>query len=147
MKQLKVLRARHWAWATFLAIAGIWWPAFIMSTPPEFLVQAINPGVINVCMTVALIGAVIKILGYLASQLPGRTGVIGVSVELAGLIMAFVGPASYIGVSLVEITSPNASISINSGFIFAFALCVVFVFRAIIIVPRFLFEAHDPSKE
>lgn len=148
MKNLTRLRARHWAWVLVLVIIGVWWPAFIVSTPPEFLQQAVDAGVLNFCMIVALIGTVIKIFGYLGSQMPGKTGVIGVSVELAGLILASVGPVSYLVISIYSFSRPDVvELTFGSAFIFACALCAVYLYRAIIIVPRFIFEAHDSAKD
>lgn len=148
MNYFKMLRARHWAWVLVLAIVGIWWPAFILTMPPEFVQQTVNPGVLNVCMVVALFGTIVKIFGFLASQLPDRLGVIGVSVELAGLILASIGPASYVVISAAAAyENSTETVFPNSGFIFAIALCAVFLYRAIIIVPRFFFEAHDSAKD
>lgn len=147
MSYFKRLRARHWAWALVLAIVGIWWPLFIITTPPEFIQITADPGILVVCMAVAMFGTIIKIGGYFASQMPGKTGVIGVSVELAGLILASVGPVSYLVISGAAFLSPETAIGINSAFIFACALCAVYLYRAIIIVPRFIFEAHDPAKD
>lgn len=149
MSYLKRLRARHYAWASVLAVAGVWWPLFIITTPPEFLQVSVNPGILNFCMAVACFGAFVKIGGYLASQMPDKAGVIGVSVELAGLILAVVGPLSYILISFsASINDTVGSVGFpNSGTIFAAAVCLIYLYRAIIIVPRFIFEAHDSAKD
>jgi hypothetical protein len=147
MKIFNRIRARHWAWVFVLAIIGIWWPAFIISAPPEFLQIVVDPGILNFCMIVALVGTIIKISGYLGSQMPGKAGVIGVSVELAGLILASVGPVSYLIISVYSFAQPHVELSFGSAFIFACALCGVYLYRAIVIVPRFIFEAHDSAKD
>lgn len=147
MKFFKSLRARHWAWTLVLATAGIWWPGFVLATPPDFLQESIDPGVLVFCMVVAIIGSVIKIIGYLASQMPGRAGVIGVSVELAGLILASVGPASYILASLFGFFAPGPVVNFSSAFILACSIAAMYLYRAIVIVPRFIFEAHDSAKD
>jgi hypothetical protein len=147
MNYFKRLRARHWAWASVLAVAAVWWPLFIISTPPDFIQTSIDPGILIFCMVVATVGGVIKILGYLASQLSGRVGVIGVSVELAGLCLSAVGPAAYLVISLYGIWAPDVSVEINSGFILAVAVLTMYLYRAIIIIPRFIFEAHDEAKD
>lgn len=149
MNYLRKLRARHFAWVAVLAIVGIWWPLFILTNPPEFLIQttADNIGVINFAMIVSLIGSCIKICGYLGSQMPGKVGVIGVSIELAGLILASVGPVSYLVVSVYGFLAPHSDLTFGSAFIFACALCAVYLYRAFVVVPRFLFEAHDSAKD
>lgn len=147
MNYLKRLRARHWAWASVLAIAAVWWPLFVITSPPEFLQQSLDPGILVFCMVVALIGGIIKISGYLASQMPGKLGVVGVSVELAGLILASVGPVSYLVISVYGFWMPEIVINFSSAFILACAICAMFLYRAIIIVPRFIFEAHDTAKD
>ena len=149
MKFFKNLKARHWAWVAVLGILGIWWPAFIITTPPEFVTESLaNPGILNFCMSVAIFGAITKIFGYLASQGAGKAGVIGVSVELAGLILSTVGPVSYILVSLNALVAENTTLSFpNSALILAFAVLAIYIYRAIIIVPRFFFEANDTAKD
>jgi hypothetical protein len=144
----KRLRARHYAWATVLAIVGIWWPAFILATPPEFIREGrVDLLVLNVCMAVGLIGGITKISGFLASQQPGRVGVLGVSVELTGLILAFVGPFAYLSTSIsVSAYTPERPL-VNSAVILAIAIMAMYTYRAIILVPRFRREAHDSSKE
>jgi len=146
MKNLKRLRVRHYAWSVVLGIAGIWWPLFIIASPPESFVQGrVDTLILNICMSVAVVGSATKILGYLASQFPGRVGVLGVSVELVGLILAAVGPFAYIASSLALIADGEARF--NSAVIFAIAILAMYLYRAIIIVPRFFFEAHDTAKD
>lgn len=149
MNFFKNLKARHWTWAVVLAILGIWWPAFIITSPPEFVTDSLsNPGILNFCMSVAIFGTITKIIGYLASQVPGKPGVIGVSVELAGLILSTVGPISYLLVNLnALITDTPTLVFPNSAFILAIAVLVIYIYRAIIIVPRFFFEANDSAKD
>lgn len=143
------LKPRHYAWASVLAIVGIWWPSFILATPPEFIIEgSVNLLVLNICMIITMIGAVTKIIGYFGSQQQGKIGVIGISVELVGLVLAAVGPFAYIAVSLaVGLDEENSKQIVNSAVIFAVGIFVMYVYRAMVIVPRFLREAHDEFKE
>lgn len=147
MNYFKNLRLRHFAWSLVLAVSAVWWPLFVIATPPEFLQRSIDPGVLIFCMAVATIGGIVKIFGYLASQIPGKIGTIGVSVELVGLILASVGPLSYIVASLYGFWEPGLDVSFSSAFILACAIAAIFLYRAIVIVPRFIFEAHDSAKD
>lgn len=147
MKTIRHIRARNWAWASVLAIVGIWWPAFIIFSPPDFLTDAVDPNILIICMSVALFGSIVKICGYLASQLPGKAGVLGVSSELVGLILSAVGPFTYLAISTYTFMHPIGDLKLNSAFIFACAVITIYIYRAFIIVPRFLSEAHDPSKD
>jgi len=147
MNYIKNLKVRHVAWAFVLGIVSVWWPSFVIATPPDFLQENIDPVVLIVCMVVALIGGIVKIFGYLASQMPGKVGTLGVSVELVGLILAAVGPLSYIAVSLYGFWEPGVDVNFSSAFILACGVAAIFLYRAIIIVPRFIFEAHDPAKD
>lgn len=147
MNYIKNLKVRHYAWAFVLAIVSVWWPLFVINTPPTFLRENIDPTILMVCMAVALFGGCIKIIGYLGSQLPGKAGTLGVSVELVGLILASVGPLSYIAVSLYGFWEPGVDVNFSSAFILACGVAAIFLYRAIIIVPRFIFEAHDSAKD
>lgn len=142
----KRLKLRHWAWIHVLAAAGIWWPLHIIFTTPEFLSRNVDDFVLHICMWTAVFGAVVKITGFAMSQQPGKTGVLGVSVELAGLILASIGPVAYLG-AYGYLLITGADLNFSSAFIFAYAMCAVYLYRAIILVPRFRREAHDPAKE
>lgn len=146
MGYLRRLRGRHWAWIHFLLAVGVAWPLFVIFSPPEFIIGFLDPIVLTVSMWVALIGTLTTIWGYASSQQEGRIGVIGISIELAGLILAIVGPASYAVTRIFILLSPE-SVGLSSGLFFSYALFAVFLYRLVVVVPRFRFEARDPAKE
>lgn len=141
------LSPRHWAWAHVLAVVGIWWPLFVIFTPPEFLQNNVDPILLLICMWIATFGSALKIGGFLSSQQPGRLGVIGVSVELVGLILSVLGPIAYIFSYLYVLLATDTDLAFGSGLILAYGVLSIYLYRAIILVPRFLKEAHDPAKE
>lgn len=148
MNYLKRLRARHWAWMNFLASIGIAWPLFMLLTPPELIAGALNPAVLAISMIVSLVGTGVALFGYFASQQRGKLGVIGVSIELSGLILSFIGPAAYLLIRLYLLTQPADPPNIlSSPLFFAYSLCAVYLYRFVIVIPRFRFEARDPNKE
>lgn len=147
MKYLKRLKLRHWAWLHFLTIIGIAWPSFMLVTPPEVISDAVHPAILTVAYLVSLFGSIVAFIGYFASQQLDKIGVIGVSLELSGLVLSVVGPATYLFVRLYLLTLPDATGLLNSPLFFSYALCAVYLYRFIIVVPRFRFEARDPSKE
>lgn len=141
------LRARHYSWATVLAIVGIWWPTYIIFTPPEFIREGpVDFNFLTIAMLVGVLGSGTKISGYLASQQTGKLGVLGVSVELVGLVLAAVAPFAYLAVTGAVAISEGRDF-LNSASILAIAIMAMYAHRAVIIVPRFLREAHDESKE
>jgi hypothetical protein len=142
------LKFRNYVWASVLATIGIWWPSFIILKTPEFLDGNVDFSVLYLCMIVAIIGALIKIIGYSMSVQPGSIGVIGVSVELAGLILASIGPLAYVlSYIVIWFLYPQDSPGMSSSVILAIAVCLIYVYRATILIPRFFREAHDPNKE
>lgn len=147
MKYLKLIRARDWAWTSVLAITGIWWPLFIVTSPPDFIQVSVNPAILVICMVVATFGAAVKIFGYLGTRMPGKVGVVSVSIELAGLILATLAPVSYVVASIAGFLDPSTPINFSSAFILACAILAMYAYRAIIVIPRFRLEAHDPNKE
>lgn len=147
MKYFKRLRARHWAWLHFLVSIGIAWPLFMMLTPPELIAGALNPAILAIAMGVSLVGTVIAGYGYFASQQLDKLGVIGVSIELSGLILSFIGPSAYLVIRLYLLNQPDTLGLLTSPLFFAYSLCAVYLYRFVIVIPRFRFEAQDPSKE
>lgn len=145
-KFFKRLRPRHWAWASVLVCAGIWWPTYILVSPPPFLKGNVDPVILSICMVIAIFGAALEIFGYLASQQPGRLGVLGVSVELIGLILASVGPVAYLVSYSYLLWQGSGDVNFGSAFILAVTITVLYSYRAVIVVPRFRSEAHDPAK-
>lgn len=130
----------------FLAVIGIGWPIFVIVGPPEFISGFLDPIVLTVCMWVCMIGSITALWGYASSQCGGKLGVIGVSIELAGLILAIVGPLSYVVTRIFLLLSPE-SIGLTTTMIFAYAILSIFIYRLATVIPRFRLEAYDPTKE
>lgn len=147
MEYLKRLKARHWAWLHFLAIIGVAWPVFMLVTPPELIVGVLNPSILAIAMFVSLLGSLTAMAGYFASQQQEKIGVIGVSIELSGLILSVIGAGSYFVTRVYMLFLPETAGELTSTLFFAYALCAVYLYRFVIIVPRFRFEAQDPSKD
>ncbi len=138
------LRLRHYAWAHVLIAAAIWWPLHIIFTTPDFLRENVNPVALFACMWIGLVGGIVKIAGFLASQQPGRAGVLGVSVELIGLALALAAPIAYI-FSYGSLLTTEL-VNFGSAFIFAYAIIAMYLYRATILIPRFRKEGSDSSK-
>lgn len=147
MKYLKRLRARHWAWLHFLAVIGVGWPLFMIFTPPELIAGVLHPAILAIAMIVSLVGTLIAMFGYFASQQQDKLGVIGVSIELSGLILSILGPGAYFVTRIYMLFLPETAGVLSSPLFFSYALCAVYLYRFVIVLPRFRFEATDPSKE
>lgn len=146
MKYLKRLKSRHWAWIHFKVATGVLWPLYMILTPPELLAGVVSPAIMTLCMVVSIIGTLASVVGYFFSQQLGKLGVIGVSIELSGLTLAVIGPGAYLLTRVYMLFLPEYG-GLSSGLLFAYALCAVYLYRFIILIPRFRFEAQDPSKE
>lgn len=139
------LRLRHGAWCLIIAVIGVWWPLYVLVTPPTFIQGNVDPVIMTICMIVAVTGGFLSILGYLSSQQSEKVGVIGVSIELVGVILAAVGPVSYIASFVSALSSGN--VNFGSALILAVGAFCIHLYRSVIIVPRFRLEAYDPTKE
>lgn len=145
MNYLKRLRAKNWAWLNFKFSVGVLWPLYMIFATPETLISAVDATILTVCMALSLLGNLASIVGYIFSMQPGKIGVIGVSIELSGVILAILGPGAYLLTRLSLLFDP--AFGLTTGIFFAYSLCAVYLYRLIVLVPRFRFEAHDPSKE
>ena len=67
-KYFSRLRARNWAWLHFLAAVGIAWPIYMIVAPPQIISWVLDSITLDIAMTVSLIGTVIAMFGYFASQ-------------------------------------------------------------------------------
>jgi len=146
VKYFRRLRARHWAWLNFLAIVGIAWPTFMLVAPPAQITEVIDPVIYSVIMGLSLAGTILAMFGYFASQQVGSLGVIGISLELAGLILAFIGPAALFVTRVFLLFEPHLE-PLSTVLFYDWAVCAIFLYRFVIVIPRFRFEAHDPAKE
>lgn len=147
MNYVKRLKARHWAWLQFLFVTGIVWPTFMLFSTPELIVGVLHPAILAIAMIVSFVGTIVSMFGYVASQQLGKLGVIGVSVELSGLILSILGPAAYFITRIYMLFLPETAGVLSSPLFFSYAICAVYLYRFVIVVPRFRFEAHDPNKE
>ena len=143
----RALNPRHWAWVHVIIAAGIWWPAFLLSSPPEFLEWNLDHTVLALSMGTAILGAVLMVFGFLCSQQTGKPGVLGVSIELVGIILASVGPVVYLVAYTYLLILDADDVNFGSAFVLAYTICALYLYRATIVVPRFRKEAHDDSKE
>jgi len=146
MKYIKRLRARHWAWLNFLCIVGLIWPIFMLVAPPVQITEVISPVIYEVIMGLSFFGTCLAMFGYFASQQVGRIGVIGVSLELAGLILSSLGPAALLLTRIFLLFEPHFE-PLSTVLFYDWAVCAIFLYRFVIVIPRFRFEAHDPTKE
>lgn len=145
-KYFKRMRARHWAWMSFLFFSGVAWPTFMLLTPPELVTDILDPTVLFAAMVISLIGTLVTMFGYFASQQVGKLGVIGVSLELSGLSLSVLGPAAYLITRVYEWFTPDSD-GLTSAVLFTCSVLAVYIYRFVIVIPRFRFEAHDPNKE
>lgn len=139
------IKVRHWAWINFLFATGIGLPLSTLVNPNWIFRADIEHVILIAAMAVSILGTITTILGYLMSQQRGKAGTIGVSIELSGLCLSVLAPATYLLVQVASFFSPH-HLSLG-GLIFCYALCAVYLYRFTIVVPRFRFEAHTPSEE
>lgn len=143
-KWLRRLTLRDWGWINFKIALGVLFPLFVLVSPPSAL-NATFSVVVYAWLATTFIGGLTSTTGIIMSAQPGRVGVIGLTVELAGLIFMFAGPflllVVYLALWLARVEVRMTAVGLT------WSLCAALLARAAIIVPVYVREAHDTSKE
>lgn len=139
------LTIRHWSWIHF-KVAMFVWAAILLGYTPTAVAGALGAVVLTISI-VTMLGSVTSIVGIIMSAQYGtKAGVIGISVELAGLYFMGSGPLAYFITQLwLALTLPQGS-QRYALVVFAYAMCVALTCRILIVAPRRNREAHDPTK-
>jgi hypothetical protein len=142
---LSHLNIQHWAWIHFKLSLGVTWAGLMLTSTPETISSSFSPEFIPLWTVPTIVGAVVSIFGMMMyAQPPSKVKVIGVSIELAGLCLFAIGPFVYFltRIALLETSSQGGPLAA-----FSYSMLAVLLFRFIVVVPRFWFEAHDPRKD
>lgn len=147
MGALRKLTLRHWVWIHFKVAMLAWVTALMIYTPTK-IHNALGLGVVLLFVAVTALGAVTSMVGIVMSAQSGtRTGVIGISVELAGLYFMSAGPAAYLLTQVwLVFTATDGNQRIALCFQ-AYLICAALLCRIVIVAPRRNREAHDSTKD
>lgn len=145
MDVFRRLTLRHWSWIHF-KVAMLVWAAILLTYTPTAVAGALGAVVILISV-VTILGSLTSMVGIVMSAQHGtKVGVIGISVELAGLYFMGAGPLAYLITQLwLAVTLPGGS-QRYALVVFAYAMCVALTCRILIVAPRRNMEAHDPTK-
>ena len=147
MKYLKNLTLQQWAWSHFLIALGIVWPVVIITNVPTGFLATLEFTLILVGMFFTFIGALCALVGLIMKDQTCKVRLYGISIELIGTLLLFVGPFLYFVTQLVLATQIGGFTSRGALMVFAYSMCAVIVYRLVMITPQFLQEAHDETKE
>lgn len=146
MSYLKRLTPRHWAWLHFKIMLGVFWAVLMFVYTPYGIENALGRGLVTGWLLVTIIGCLTSVVGLVMTVGDGKVHVLGVSVELVGLILFSVGPVIYFFTQLALLF--NGDIRDRLALVvLAYAMCSVFIYRFVVIVPRYRQEARDETKE
>ena len=145
MGVFRKLTLRHWSWIHF-KFAMLVWAVVLLGYTPTAVAGALGAVVITIS-TVTIVGSVTSIVGIVMSAQNGtKAGVIGISVELAGLYFMGAGPVAYFITQVwLALTLPEGS-QRYALVVFSYAMCVALACRILIVAPRRNREAHDLTK-
>jgi hypothetical protein len=142
---LRRMTLTDWSWVHFKA-SVIAWAALLGAYTPEKVGDALG-GVITLVTTVVISGAAVSLVGLVMSAQTGRTRVVGIAIELGGLLIMAAGPVAYFGTqAYLALTSPDGdqryALTALAYVFLAATLC-----RILLVLPMFNREAHDPLKQ
>lgn len=140
----KRLTLRHWSWIHF-KLAMLAWVGMLLAFTPTAVFGALG-GVVVLISAVTIGGALTGIIGLIMSAQTGRTAVIGISIELAGLLFMAAGPVAYLITQIFLATLPAGN-QRYALVLLAYVVCSALLCRILIVAPRVRQEAHDQSKD
>lgn len=142
----KKLSIRNLAWIHFKLALGVAWPIVFMIFPPTGPIVELERPLLNLWMSLTIFGTITSLVGYIMSLYEGKPGVLGVSIELAGLSLFSLGPLLYF---LVQVyLAATGEFELRAALcVFAYAMCSVIIYRFVMVLPRFRQEARDSEKE
>ncbi len=144
IKVFRNMRARDWGWLHFKFAMAVW-ALLTLAAQPESINTAVANALVIVWFGLTMTGGVLSMVGIVMAAQPGRCSVIGISIELVGLILLFVGP--FLFLVLFVARGMMADDWKWSGIGLTYALSAAMLARVIMVLPRYLREAHDPTKE
>ncbi len=137
-KSFRRVPLSSWAWVHFKLVLGVVYPVLAVFNNPLGVGDFISHPLLLVWLGCINFGAVASIVGIVLSAQTGRKGVIGVSVELIGLIFLFLGPLMITVTYLFDGKLTSAAL--------AWAIGSAVMARGFVVSRRFSYEAHDESK-
>ncbi len=146
VRALKRVRLQDWAWVHFKFALGIAWPLLTLAALPPS-VNTIQQGVVYAWFGLTIVGAILSIVGIIMSAQPGKAGVLGIPIELAGLVFLFAGPFLLFLVYMWLYFWPNGTEIRPTVIGLTWALWAGVLARSALILPRYRREAHDETKE
>lgn len=143
----KRLKIRHYMSTLVYLLAGVLWPSFAAVHPPIFLRDPLDTTILAICLWISVIGGLIQIFGYLSSQQGGKLGTLGVSIELVGLILISIAPIAYVVAFVGVIFFSTVTAPAEAASILILVVTAIYLNRAVILIPRFRYEANHTIEE
>jgi hypothetical protein len=143
------LTPRHWGWIIFKLLVGVAWPLALIFTTPTTVLATVGWVIFLIALT-ALGGGLLSVIGIVMSAQRGAAGVIGLSVELAGLCLFIVGPICYAIINLALTVTGYHNFhgyQFLPSAVFSTAMVSAIVNRILIVAPLRSREAHDTTKD
>jgi hypothetical protein len=142
---IKRITLRRWSWIFFKVGAFLWALHLILFTPPQ--VAEVLPSTIYTLSATIMVGALISIGGLVMVSQHGRTAVIGLTVELVGIVLVALSTFGYLITQVYLVYSlPDGAGRIAFCYLLVWILLAL-VARFVIVFPRRQQEGHDPRKD
>lgn len=142
---IKRITLRRWSWIAFKASAFLWALHLILFTPPV-VAQTLQSTIFLLAGTI-MVGSLISIAGLVMVSQQGRTAVIGLSVELIGIILVTLSTAGYLWTQIhLAYTLPDGASRIAFCYLLVWIITAL-IARLVIVFPRRQQEGHDPRKD
>lgn len=144
MKLLRNVSKQAWAWIHFKFAIGIAWPIMTLAQLPPTVSITVGHWLAIVWLSLSVLGASLAIAGLIMQAQPGRCAVMGIPVELVGLIFLFSGPFLFCLLYLILGILGNGWRLVAIGL--CWGLSAAMIARMAMVIPKYLREAHDPTK-
>lgn len=136
-------------WMLFKVVLGLGWTHAMLLVTPASIAAATTPALIALFTVGTAVGAAVSMVGMILSlSRRERKALIGLSVELAGLVLFAGGPLQYLFIQL-SLVGSTAEDFVNrySLCYFAAGMMIAISIRVIQVARLFHREATNPFKE
>lgn len=133
------LRLRDWAWLHYKLIVGVAWPVALLLFPPTGPALALGPAFALVAF-VTIGGSLVSMTGLVASRQRGGIAVVGLTIEVVGILFMLAGVVAYWLTQVALLGGPDGKNRIALAF-FAYGMGAAIVARLVIV----LTDRHDAA--